>query len=225
MGVIVLDHFTEGADRDLNGHVPDTGSAWVRIVQTSTNRAVVFAATDQVGANASSVGAAGELLKSQPSPVQTGQDVQIKIITVYSGASWTTVLWGLHARMVDQNNYYALRAHSTGISPRLELIKVVGGVRTQLASSNTVLVANDVVRLSVRNGSQKVYVNDVEVLSATDTQLTLPGECGFSVGQVTANDPGEAQSTWRFDDYQVTETAESGAGSGGRMNQVIMLGG
>lgn len=219
MAIIVNDTFTEAADTDVSAHTPDTGSQWVQVAQTGTRTIRIIASTDSITGSGSS-SAAGEYVKSQPAPTSADVDVQISMPTVDTGTTQARKI-RLHARGSGTSDYYALRLSPPASSANdIELVKVVGGTLTSLASIDSGIADGDTFLLEIRSATKRVLRNGVEALSSADNAITAAGDCGISMGQVSAGDTGNIASAFRFDDYSVTEIVTATGHAKGKVSTI-----
>lgn len=207
MAVIFNDTFTTGTTSELTGHTPDTGTSWTRLEQVNTTSVIDCNATvDQARPNSGGTDARVIYL-AVPAPSIATYDVQLTCATYSTTASNAQFLV---ARCTDASNYYSAGTYPAANSPNVKIFKTVAGVVTELASGTTTLADGDVLKLQIRTNSQKLFVNGVEVLAATDTALTSAGSAGFGCGNawVSTND---FAATWRWDNFSVDEVAEAAA--------------
>jgi len=213
---IFSDAFTEAsADTDLTSHTPTpTGTSWVAVATTTVTLKAFFTA-DNCGASTSGVNQ-GQCCKSQPDPSVNDYDVQFTLIVLEDTTGTKRIR--LHGRLVDANNYYAMRLlPPTHASNDTELVKVVASALTSLASVDTGIVANDVMLLRMRDAAKEVLKNGASILSNADDVLTAAGSAALSIGYVTAADIANADPTWKIDDYLVDEVAAGGGPVASRM--------
>lgn len=204
MGIIVSDTFTEGADTNLDLHTPDVGQQWVEVAITGTTEIKIYSATDDIGGAASAAGN-GQYLKSQPAPSSADVDVQITCSTI-DGGTTNQRKFRLHARGTGATDYYAVRFVPPAASNNdTELVKVVASTLTSLASVDTGIVNGDVFLLEIRDAAKRVLKNGAQILTNADNAITGAGDCGLSMGQVSAGDVGNIAGAWRWDTYSVNE--------------------
>ncbi len=208
MAVIVSDAFVEGSNTTLDNHTPGTGSQWLEVVILGTTELQVEASTDWLRSSGSATGN-GQFCRSQPSPSTVDYDVELEVIGVDTGSS--TRVWRIHGRATDGDNTYMVELLPTGHTDNdVTLFKIVGGTKTQLATVDTGLAANDVIKLELRDAAKKVYKDGAEILSSADNALTSAGDAGVSCGKYsTATNGNTNSSVWAFDNYVVTEVDAS----------------
>ncbi|MDF2923284.1 MAG: flu 1 [Paenibacillaceae bacterium] len=102
---------------------------------------------------------------------------------------------GLHARMKDSNNFYALNLDLK--NDTVTLSRKVGGVSTTLDSASVVLNTNTpyTLRLDVDGTALTGYVDGVQLLDAVDASLTS-GRIGLG---------GYSKHSYSIDDVSVTD--------------------
>jgi len=181
MAVIIQDSFTlEGAvNIALADHTPtELGDGYTQEALVGATGITVNATND----NAAVIGGngTGVIYSVQPAPSTGDYDVGF---TVSAGSSVLTASMAAMARFVDADNFYAAGFLGTNANPDTYIWKMEEGSLSVLASANDLdWTAGDTLRFEVRDGSQKLFQNDVEVLSATDTALTDSGEAGLIAG-------------------------------------------
>ena len=201
--VIFSDAMTEGADTILTSHTPDTGTAWVESVNTTTaSNAYVFAATDTAGIDASENSKA-VIMTVTPAPSGVNYDVELDVAALYSGAGTDDPMFVI-GRYVDSSNFYAIQIKKNAINPNIELYKYVAGTATSLGTYNVNLTATDTLKLEIRDATKKVYINDVEQISSVDNALTAAGTAGWGVGSLI-NGTDDLKNQWQIDNFIVTE--------------------
>jgi hypothetical protein len=132
-------------------------------------------------------------------------DVGVTVATIDGGTTQSRKA-RLHARGNGTSDYYAVRLSPPGSATNdVELVKVIGGTLTSLASVDTGIVDGDAVVFEVRDATKRVLKNGAEILSSSDNAIPAAGDCGISMGQVSAGDTGNIAAAWRLDDYSVTE--------------------
>ena len=101
---------------------------------------------------------------------------------------------GLAIRLLDQNNYYLVRANA--LEGNVRFYKVVGGQREQLAGADLPVQAGTwhTLRLEARGDRFTVSFDGRELFAATDTAFTAPGKVAFWT---------KADSVTRFDALNV----------------------
>jgi hypothetical protein len=83
------------------------------------------------------------------------------------------------ASLADDPDYYWAEARADNGTDSLHLFKSVSGTDTELDSETVTFTANDVIKLVVRDTSLRVYQNDTEVISVSDTAITHGNFCGL----------------------------------------------
>lgn len=99
-----------------------------------------------------------------------------------SGSSWSASLLG---RVVDNNNFYQASLVSTNGTTSVQIVRVLGGTPTVLASAPFSIAINTThydVRLDAIGSTLRAFVNDVQVATATDAT-----HASGTVGVATSN--------------------------------------
>src|SRR5262245_15971523 len=173
------DTFVEvSSNTTLASHTPtgtDAGTGWSLEEQTGTTLERVNATNDQAESDGNENNQR-HLYTLQPNPAVAEYDT---VITLNAVTSTSTNFAGLIARLTDASNYYGAGCYGASAAADKKLFKVVAGTRTELASGDSGNAAGDVLKLEIRNNSQKFYKNGGLELSATDTALTSAGRTGY----------------------------------------------
>lgn len=206
MALIFSDTFTEATTTALTSHTPDTGTGWTQEV-AATGAVANASGGDYVVASANVTG--DDLaVSAQPDPSTADVDVQMTLAALLTGSG--SAPFGVFARWADSSNFYGVQILPAGHAEvDAKLYKRVAGTYTVLASVDTTWATNDIVKLELRGTAIKVYKNGVEILSATDSSITAAGKAGIYWGQLSPNG-SNVNSTWRGDDFSVTEFASGG---------------
>lgn len=211
MGVIFLDNFTEATtDTNLDSHTPDTGTSWVLDGGSATVTLQALQATDTMGASGNESGVSKGYY-GQPDPSTADYDIEFTFAAVDTGSA--NRYFFVLGRWVDQNNYYALGVRPTGhASSSLDLRKRAASSNSSLGNYDAALAASTAIKIEFRTNSQKVYVDGVERITATDSALTDAGGYGVYWGRDPGNSfaGGNIHSNWRIDGFTVTEPAAGG---------------
>jgi hypothetical protein len=203
MAVIVEDHFVEGGavDVKLDSHVPDTtGTGWTEEEKTGVRGLEVDPADDNLQAD-SSESSDRAVYSSQPNPTATNYYLELEFITGEPTSADDPA--GLFAYWDDASNWYSGGTYESDAAADKKIYEEVSGVITELATGDSGITANDVLKFEVNANSQKLYKNGGLELSATDGDLSGPGKCGVFYGNlwVATNDI----QRWQWDNYVVTE--------------------
>jgi hypothetical protein len=186
VAIFVSDTFTDTDATKLENHAPEVGGVWLR---RSGRGPGVKVTSNTVSAGNS------KLYRYTNAAVPGASEYTVDADFTLIGAS--SEVWGLIGRFVDSNNFYA--AYYSDADDTYYLEKTVLGVSEVLASSSGAYTGS----LELQDGSQKLYLDSVEELSATDTALTSAGFAGIVMSATSsdatcdnfvANDTGEAVS-------------------------------
>ena len=209
MSILTSDTFTEGSDTALTSHTMDTGGgSWA--VEAAQFTAI--AATDDCRHNG------GSLNRARVSVDHGADDMNVEA-SVKVGPS-TARQCGVCARMTtaDYANQYEAYIQGTagGTTVDVFLFKNVGGVRTELNTSNETLASGTyaTLRLEVSAGSQIVKLNGATVITGTEADATLSGQ--NYVGIIMK---GVGETTTRLDNFQSEDVAVGGASAVGTVFQ------
>lgn len=201
---IFQDSFTEPLlDTLLALHLPDVGTLWVEEQKTAAGNATVIASTDDLHFSASENSSLAAY-SGRPSPIGAEYDVEVTFKQIYTGSG--NVFAGIFARFTDDNDSgYAFQADMGGMTGR-ELLKRAGGSTTVLQSDGTGITAGDRIKLEIRNGAKRVYIDTgsgyVELFADPDNAITVAGEFGVYWGNLYTS--GHIRDEIYFDDFVVT---------------------
>lgn len=206
MAVIFEDQFLAASDTPVTSHTPSpTGTSWSQVVITGTAVVQDYAATDDIGGSAAGT-SNGQVVKIAPAPSQYDVDIEYKFTAVDTGSA--TRRLGAMAHMSDATptNYYRTMHLPTGhASNDTELMEMAGTTKTSLATVDTGIAVNDVFVFKLRANSQEITKNGTSILTAADTSITVKGDVGFAIGFVKTGDTGNIATTFRVDNFKVTE--------------------
>jgi hypothetical protein len=101
---------------------------------------------------------------------------------------------GIAVRLLDQNNYYVVRANA--LEGNVRFYKVIGGRREQLAGADLPVTADawHELRLDAQGDRFTVSFDGQELFTTVDTSITTPGKVAFWT---------KADSITRFDALSV----------------------
>ena len=205
MGLIFSDTFTEASDVDLDAHTPDVGTGWTEEISATTAVARVIAASD-ITRSTILENVTGMFYSAQPNPMTSEYDIEWEFPNVRTGGlGGGDNHCGVLFRYVDSNNYYDVYG-TPDVGWRIG--KIVAGSYTQLAGALGAPAAGDFLKIEVRIGSQKLFVNGPLFISATDTDpaLVAPGKVGPAWGApLEANPTDDIDDAWEIDNFKVTE--------------------
>jgi len=176
MVVKAEDTFTVGSDTNLENHTPSpTGTAWV--VKTA-GRLFIPASLDAVN----NIEADGTRYPGRETTDIGDDDMDITGVLemLNSDDIGAPQFCGICARMTSANvgNYFSARiVDDAGADDvTLRLFKVIGGTETELGTGFTLTgLGPFTVKLEIRAGTQKVFENAIERISATEADTVLQG--------------------------------------------------
>ncbi len=209
MGVVVNDTFTEASNTNLVDHTPDTGTSWIAVAETGTVILHIVGVSDTVTSDGTEA-SDRVVYKSAPDPTEVNYDVEVTLATD-AGVGSDDDPWAIFARLVDDDNFYAVVIHREERTPDVKLIKKISGTVTELATAvNAGGNDGDVFRFEVRDTSPRlaVYMNDslLSGMTSDDTSLTAAGAAGLGMGNIAVT-TDDINTGWELDDYTVTEFA------------------
>lgn len=195
------DTFTEAVQVNLEDHTPDTGTGWTKLWGTDT--AIFFfidptndvtAPTDEL--NKGCIYTADATYPSANYSVEADCNLDTYPKVVY-----------LLARVQDQENMYAVRFASRSLNG--QLMKKVSGEWTYLGDSIT--LSNGNLKLEVNETTIKVYDDDIQIISVTDTDITAAGKAGIAAGggAELEDSTNDGSSVNTFDNFTVTDLGGS----------------
>lgn len=185
------DDFNVGVDTALESRTPNVGTGWTKRIGTNSMY-VEFTGLFLTNNNVSSI-SDGVLYTSEISTAwQNDQAVAVHMRNPDSSDDPCI----LALRYTDTNNFYALRFNTSAF----RIYKKVGGTVTALGTElgSGQVAENDFVKFQIEGTTLKAYVNDVELISLTDSSLSS-GKPGIGIGNIViSNDDGSTQS---FNNY------------------------
>jgi hypothetical protein len=199
---IFNDLFTEASDTTLPAHNPDTGISWAMHANTNNNIWNVVGGTGYAATTTATATNNHSFLLATPAP--TSADCEVDVILTAVSATAVRPL-NLIARFQDYKNYYLLQAYAPAAVIDLRICKMVGGTLTELVTVAQSLVAADRIKFKLIGTSLKGYVNNIEVLSVTDSDITAAGPCGLGQGRPTTANADGADPAWRVNSFRVGE--------------------
>lgn len=217
MAITLEDTFNDDVDTLLANHSPDTGDtdSWEEMgfdVGTATPT-VDLLVDDVVYTSESGFGDHGPFHRNSTDPGADEYDVHalFNILTSQTnqGSRYLALGWRMSPTGTANGdvNRYTLLADKASDPNRLELNKVVGGTLTQLADVEVTLSGAHDIRVEVRTDGATVFLDDVEQLSTSDTEITQRGRVGVGLSR--------ADSDQNMDDLSVDSVAaEPITGSG-----------
>lgn len=217
MGIIVEDHFNNsGADvSDITGGgwTPDTtGTGYTEEQNTTAARTInLLAANDYINSSGTASGGHTIIITAQPNP--TVAEYDIEFTNLNDVADDTSAIAAI-ARFTDTNNYYAAGSRGENSASDKSLCKIVGGVNTELASSDAGQVNGETYKFEVRDAAKKLFYQGVEELSNGDNSLGSVGKAGLGWGGIIFGQTS-VHVSYQIDDFIITEVdAVAGGGAG-----------
>jgi hypothetical protein len=208
--VIFYDSFDLGSGTiDLADRTPDTGDSWTKLIAqlVGNENTNVSSSTKVALANTGGLND-GVLYTADATYPGANYTVEVTLaLTIDTGSDDWAIIF---ARVQDSNNMYALQWHGGSGSSELELWSktTVGGWSSLDTHTSFTLSVNDVIKLEVDGTAIKGYVNDVEKVSATNSDHSNAGKAGLGWGSIV--EAGGDKPTGSWDDFTVTEIAAAG---------------
>ncbi len=145
----------------------------------------------------------------QGDPSNADVDIEFTLSQVYAGAPDASL--GLMARRASDTSSYIANLYRVATSPDVTIYTRTGDeAGTQTASGDMSPTAGEVIKFELRGNTKKVYQDDVEIISASsESTITAAGGAGLSGGNSVVSTDDLATS-WRIDDFIVTEAAAAG---------------
>ena len=169
MTVFISDTFTDTDGVILQDHTPETGGTWVKRLGSSGNIEIT----------------SNEIRASVTTAFYYTNDISLPSADYDITFDWnnlddTGLVTGVLARFLDNSNFYQFfKFLSGGSFQNYRLVKVFLGSNTTLDSGFDSIVSGiESGKFEISGTTQKGYADGVEVLSSTDSDLTLSGSVG-----------------------------------------------
>jgi len=171
MATFVNDTFTEsGGDVFLSGHTGETGATWTHHPASAANISVDATADRIFGPDATGTGR----YYASGTPATANYYVEGVFDYIGSGNNYPGILGRLNSSSPAE--YYVLRiSQSAG---RIELAKYVNSTWSYLDTYSMATNVGMTLKLEMIGSSIKGYVDGVERVSATDSDITAAGTVG-----------------------------------------------
>jgi len=218
MVVKAEDTFTEASDTNLENHTPSpTGTAWV--VKTAAR---LFIQGDLDAVNNIEADAVRYPGRETTDIGDDDMDITGVLEMQDTDDIGNTQFCGICARMTSANfdNYYTARIvdDAGGGDVTLRLFKIIGGSATELGTGFSLSgLGPFTVKLEIRSGTQKVFENAIERISATEADTVLQGN---QFGGLENSDEDELNPL--IDDYK-SESVAAPPAARRRYPQIIKL--
>lgn len=188
------DTFTGTDATVLSSHTGETGAAWAAH-PSSANNAVLTNASKLRGD-----GAGLALYYASGSPATAEYDVDVGFTAVVGA---TGLYYGVAGRIdVSADTYYVAYYDKGAVA--WALAKFVAGAGANLGSASAILTHGQTyaLKLQIRDGTKKVFVNAVEVISSADNAITAAGKAGVYVSGQSTNSTG-----YHLDNFSANDTS------------------
>jgi hypothetical protein len=187
MARFVYDTFTDANLTSILSHTGETGATWA-----------TFGGGGDMEINANSVARSGALASARASGSPATADYYALSNTTFHGYGgvWEGAVAYVRVSNSDNDYYRARLSIAAGPIMIAQLHKCVGGTLTQLGSNVTIYgtlpSAGTAIKLECRavGSTIKLFVGDVEKISATDTSVTATGKAGCGASCSNSRDDG-----------------------------------
>lgn len=199
MAVFLQDSFTDTDATLLSAHTGETGASWTRHPADPLSGNIRI----DSGRIRASSGGDGAFYYASGTPADADYDVEAVFRSLSSYANVAAILGRLDATALT-----CYRAFYSGFDGLWHLDKFVGGANTSLDTfdGSEALSTDYTVKLEMRGTTIKVYIDGVEVMSATDSAISAAGHAG-----VEMYDTGGAATGWQISSITGTDTSASGS--------------
>lgn len=178
MAVFASDGFLGTEGTELTAY----NAAWIKPSYVGSTRSIRVASEGRVRANSSETGDA--IYYYNTAPASADYDVEADIIASTNAERSAGVVGRVNP--TTQNFYLAQFQHAQG----WRLFKCVGGTFTQLGSTVSATLTNWQryrMRLSMAGTTIKLFIDDAEVISVTDSGVTAAGYPGIVINAIYDN--------------------------------------
>jgi hypothetical protein len=187
MARFVYDTFTDTNLTSILSHTGETGATWT-----------TFGGGGDMSISTNSAARAGALASARASGSPATADYYALSNTTFHGYSsaWEGAVAYVRVSNSDNDYYRARLSIAGGPIMIAQLHKCVGGTLTQLGSNVTIYgtlpSAGTAIKLECRavGSTIKLFVDDVEKISATDTSVTATGKAGCGASGSNSRDDG-----------------------------------
>jgi uncharacterized repeat protein (TIGR01451 family) len=203
---ITSDSFTGAAGTVLSSRSGEIGASWS--VYGSPTTTAVLSNENRVRRNGS--GFAMYTASGVPPSADYSLQTDINVKSVLSQDSI-----GLTARTTSGDNFYLARLFINGTTTTWDLLKVVNGTPTVLASTPVALSAgqNHTLKLNVVGSLLTMWANGSQIASLNDGSLTAAGSPGLRFGYGGATGAPTNTAGLHADNFRVTPMAADAKGS------------
>ena len=182
MATFLNDTFTGAAGTELSAHTGESGATWAEASYANTGEAVLTDA-NRLRANTDN----GDLYYASGVPASADYEVEadLYVLSLIDGQV------GVHGRVstAQQTYYRAVYKREDG---QWQLFKAVNGTFTLLGSYTQALstATSYNLRLRMVGTSIKVFIDDVERISVTDSAVSAAGRAGIITYRTATNSTG-----------------------------------
>jgi len=202
MAIIFNDTFTEGSITELSLHTPDTGISWTKIIARLDGDEELRVNTNGTASRNIGFSNDGVLYTADATYSTADYSVETEVAVIDTGDDWAMIA----ARVQSSTHMYILQYTST----TLELYsKTAASPSGTLIDSATMTISNgDIVKLEVIGSAIKGYVNDIEIVSGTNTDHAAAGKAGIGMGSIVDSVGDMSNQAWA--EFTVSDTAATG---------------
>lgn len=164
---ISLDNFTDAAGTTLLNHKGDKNALWIDVPALTDTGSFLISDANRLRYGTS--GNVGRLLSAVPWTNEFDLTFTFQMIT-------NVAAWQIRFRWdTATTTYYQIRFNSSTSQIRFE--RIVSGSATTLGNSSYTFAANTAlaVKVEIRNGTKKVFINGAQTFSTTDNTITATG--------------------------------------------------
>ncbi len=192
----LLDSYTDSNGTDLTAHTADTGHIWYEHPNTSNNAAEIQS-NKLVSQNSSA-----SIYYSSIRPLTPDYSVQVD--ATYQSANGHTFYLGARLSTSANNQY---RAYYSSGSWRLQALWNNAANASELGTWAQTLTSGQTytVKITCSGSTIKLFIDGVERVSATDSNVSAAGRPGLSVNGATSS----SSTGWQLDNYQASGTGTS----------------
>jgi hypothetical protein len=205
--LVFEDTFTD-ARVPLTSHVPDTGTSWTSVANTTTSSYIeVYGSADEVRGVTTSASDTRILLEAVSSG-PSGTRYAVSLGTASSFATNSSTGGGLLFGITDASNYCVVDL----ISGSVIAAKVVADVPTTLATITGTPAALQTYTASRDGDDFTIQRNGVVVASFTDAACAGSNRVGLGMGAIRPGSGKAVQASERFDDFVLSDPSAAATG-------------
>lgn len=176
MATFVNDTMTEGSNTTLQSHTGEVGATWAKITGYTMD-ATINASTDRLHATGATT-YAGYYASGVPASADYDVEADLHVVTDDGDSDPWAILGRLDHLAASDTFYYVSYNASAN---QWGLYKAVSGTYTELGTFSQTLTAGNSYRakLEMRGTAVKAFVDGVQRISVTDSDVTTAGRAGL----------------------------------------------